>query len=61
MRGTHTLINLDNVLPNDSACTDVQVAKVSTSMPIPFEKRHSPNLRVTHKTLLESDSQTMGF
>lgn len=39
----HTLINLDNVLPNNTACPDVQMS----------------NFGVTHQSLLQADGQTM--
>lgn len=40
-----TLVNLDDILPNNSAGTNVQVS----------------NFRVTHQALLQTDSETVSF
>ena len=57
-RGTKlTLINLDDILPNNSTSTNVQVTTLSTTS---YQERDDiPDLGVTHQSLFETDSKTM--
>lgn len=52
-----TLINLDNVLPDDSSSTDVEV----TTSQLYCQLYHSPDLGVSHETLLQPDSESVSL
>lgn len=63
----HTLVDFNNVLPDNASSTDVQVATscqpvyrgVIESLGKWLYRENSPDLGVAHKSLLETDSETV--